>query len=365
VVQRVMFAYSNTGKGHKSVAEALAESITSSSEKHLSPQVEHVDIYRLANVFLFRGGDRHYETLCRHAQWLYDILFRITDNPTAKNVITRVILRIYGAELAKTIARIAPDVIIVVHPLFMSDVLCKLRDRLGAKWRIVSFVTDLGVVHAGWTAADLDLALFVSSRQIQKLRSQGCLPPSSRTAVTKAPVRGTFVDRDHSIDEEVVEVLGLQRPYVVYVPGLQSARAQVRQVGHLANDYPEMQIVLIGSISGKLAGRLRRIRSDLVHLHDLADYQMAAAFRNAEVVSGKAGPAVMAETATVGARFIPTAEVGRQEAGNAAAGRALYGIDPVPWWGEVYRGVQNSMVPESDHVMDEAEVRMHLIGGSA
>jgi UDP-N-acetylglucosamine:LPS N-acetylglucosamine transferase len=369
VNRRVMFVYSDTGRGHRSVADALAESVMSSEGNH-TVQVTHVDIYQLAKVFLFRRAGRHYEILCRHARWLYDTLFRITDNPTAKNVITRAILFFYGPRLARVIARIDPDVIVVMHPLFASDVLCKLRDRSGAGWTVVSFVTDLGVAHAGWATVALDAVFFVSPSHVQKLRSQGCLPPESRTAIIKAPVRGAFAEDNRAMDGKAIETLGLKQPYVLYVPGLQSDRALARQVRHLTDDYRGMDIILVGSISSRLVNRLMNINPRLVHLCELSGFEMAAIFRKAEMVSGKAGPTVMAEAASVGAHFVPTAEVGCQEAGNALAGRALYGINAMPWWGEINERMRNTIAPvlitPSHHrVLSAEEVRMIIIGGSA
>ena len=56
------------------------------------------------------------------------------------------------------------------NPDSHADVLCDLRSRSGAKWRIMSIVTDLAVVHAGWVATALDSVLLVSPGSGQKLR---------------------------------------------------------------------------------------------------------------------------------------------------------------------------------------------------
>ncbi len=365
--RRVLFVYANTGKGHKSTADALAESVTLADGNHPPVQVTHVDIYQLAKVFLFKRAGRHYEILCRHARWFYDILFRATDNPTAKGLIAHAILRVYGQRLTKTIARIDPDVVVVVHPLFVSDVMCELRNRSGAKWKIVSFVTDLGVAHAGWAGTALDSLLFVSPEQVSKIRSQSCLPPPGRTAVIKAPVRRAFTEYNRSVDKKIIEALGLEQPYVLYIPGLQPNRELARQVRHLTNVYQGRAIVIVGSISPRLMARLKNIDSQLIHLSSLSDIEIAAAMRNADMVSGKAGPAVMAEAASVGVRFIPTAEVGRQEAGNATAGRVLYNIDVAPWWAKIYsekisRAASRPVAIEHFPIIDETEVRSLLIG---
>jgi hypothetical protein len=369
-IRRIMLAYSNTGKGHQSVASALVETIISAQNECPPPRVQHVDIYQLANVFLFRSAGRQYEVLCRHLGWLYDILFRITDNPTAKSVIADAVLRVYGPVLEREISRINPDTIVVLHPLFVSDVLCKLRSRLNADWTIISLVTDLGVAHAGWTAPGLDSVLFVSRKQVQKLRSQGCLPPDSLIAATRAPVRSAFAENNSVEDQKVVNFYHLKRPYLLYIPGIQSPKAIWQQVSHLANDYSEMTLVLVGSYSPRLVGHLRDIQPDLVHLRELPSFEMAALFRNAEIVAGKTGPAVMAEAARVGARFLPTAEVGRQEAGNALAGRSLYSIDRAPKWGHVYKRMRNAAtsdftIPGQCEVIEETEVLRLLVGDGA
>ncbi len=163
--------------------------------------------------------------------------------------------------------------------------------------------------------------------------------------------------------------LGVRPPYVLYIPGLQPGRAVSRQVRCLTRDYAGIRIVLVGEISRRLAVRLRSISPGMVHLSELSGFEMAAMFRNAKLVSGKAGPAVMAEAARAGARFLPTAEVGCQEAGNALIGRAVYGADEMPRWGEGYRKrikqiASTHVEPESYRTIDEAGVRA-LIMASA
>jgi 1,2-diacylglycerol 3-beta-galactosyltransferase len=367
MVRRIMFVYSDTGGNHRSAADALDE-LVSSYEGGRHVQVTHADVYRLAKVYLFRTARRRYKILCRHLGLLYAILFRITDNVAVKNAIARVILRVYGGRIAKVIARIDPDVIVVLHPLFVSDVLCDLRSRSGARWRIISLVTDLGVAHAGWVATALDSVLLMSPGQAQKLRSQGCLPPESRVAITKAPVRAAFAAGNHSTDERVMAALGPKPPYVLYVPGLQPNKAIMHQVRCLTDDYRGIGIVLVGEIPRRLAGRLRKINPELIHLDKLSAFEMAVMFRNAKLVAGKAGPAVMAEGASVGAHFLPTAEVGCQEAGNALIGRALYGIDEMPQWSENRRRRSEQIAsahvpPEGYRIMNETEVRMLIIHG--
>jgi hypothetical protein len=365
-----MIVYSDTGGNHRSAAEALAE-LVRSFEGSRDVQVTHADVYKLAKVYPFRTASRRYKILCRHLGLLYDILFKVTDNMAVKNAIVRVILRVYGERIASVIARIDPDVIVVLHPLFVADVLCDLRIRSGAKWRIISIVTDLGVAHAGWVATSLDSVLLVSPAPAQKLRSQGCLPPDSRVAITKAPVRMAFAGGNGSMDEKVMAALGPKLPYVLYIPGLQPNRAIVHQVRCLTDDYSGMEIVLVGVISRRLVGRLREINPGLIYLSELSGLEMAVMFRNAKLVSGKAGPTVMAEAARVGARFLPTAEVGCQEKGNALAGRALYGIDAMPQWSESRRrkskriASASQVPPESYRSMDETEVCMLIIDGYA
>lgn len=367
--RRIMFVYSDTGGNHRSAADALDE-LVSSYEGGCHVQVTHADVYQLANVYPFRTARRRYKILCRHLGWLYYFLFRITDNAGMKNTVTRVILRVYGGRIARAIARIDPDVIVVLHPLFVSDVLCDLRSRSGARWRIISLVTDLGVAHAGWVATALDSVLLMLPRQAQKLRSQGCLPPDSRVAITRAPVRAAFAVGNRSMDTKVMAALGPKPPYVLYIPGLQPNKAIMYQVGCLTDDYPGIGFVLVGAISRRLVGRLRKINPGLIHLGELSGFEMAVMFRNAKLVSGKAGPAVMAEAASAGVHFLPTAEVGCQEAGNALIGRALYGIGEMPPWSKNRRRksgqIESAQIPPVNYrIMDEAEVRMLIIDGYA
>ena len=109
----------------------------------------------------------------------------------------------------------------------------------------------------------------------------------------------------------------------LYVPGLQPRRSLVRQMECLTGEFKDAQLVIIGSVPAGTISRLRGINNQILHLESLSGIELSAAMRNAEVVAGKAGPAVMAEAASVRARFIPTAEVERQETGNAVEGQSM------------------------------------------
>jgi hypothetical protein len=360
---RVVLVYTNTGQGHKSSADGLTEWILNNAQRagYSSVSVRHVDIYRLAKVLALRSAAERYQFLCRHARRLYNLLFRITDNGVAKKLIASAVARFYGERLAGIITEADPNLVVVLHPLFMSDVLCKLRDRSHGEWKIVSFVTDLGIAHAGWVSSALDAAIFVHAGQIDKFRRQRCLPPENRTHVARAPVRASFTTVDTSLDGKLMQTLGLSRPYLLYIPGPQPTRSLVRQVRHLAADFEGRQLVIVGALSIGSTGRLRKINNQVVHLESLSSGEMAVAMRNAEVVAGKAGPAVMAEAASVYTGFIPTAEVGRQEVGNALVGESLYGVEAMPSWGlrsgRVRSGnAATQVVQTGGLVMGDAEV---------
>jgi hypothetical protein len=368
----IVFVYANTGQGHKSAADALAESITRHSHEAGTSVVrmEHLDIYRLGEVPLFRRAAQHYRMLCRHARWLYDLMFRITDNPVAKRLITKVIVRLYGRRIERAIIDLNPDVIVILHPLFVSDVLCEIRRRSGHRWRLVSLITDLGVAHSGWTSRALDSALFVYPGLIGKLRSQRSLPPDSKVAVTRAPIRRAFAEPDRLQDKEQLEALALTAPYVLYIPGLQPRGAVVRQVEHLAGDNKGIPIVIAGPVPAGSIRRLEKARYRVLHLPSLSSTAMAATMRNAEVVAGKAGPTVMAEAATTDVPFVPTAELGFQETGNSRIGRLLYGADSMPWWAEkVRRDLKHYASAQESHasktIMEDAEIYDLLTTGTA
>jgi hypothetical protein len=368
---RLTLVYANTGQGHKTSADGLAEWVTKNSRESDTQAVHitHVDIYRSARVFQLGRAGRHYQFLCWNAKWLYNFLFRISDSRPAKKLIVRTIVQLYGKRIGRVIEHTHPDLIIVLHPLFMSDVLCELRGRMAGKWQIVSFVTDLGIAHTGWVSASLDAAIFVHPGQIEKLRDQRCLPPETPVFVAQAPVRATFSEYDELLDHKLIGALGLKRPYLLYVPGLQPRRSLVRQMKRLTEEFKNIQFVIIGSVPAGTISCLKIINNQMLHLESLSGIEMSAVMRNAEVIAGKAGPAVMAEAASVHARFIPTAEVGRQEAGNALEGQSMYGTDPMPPWGRKERRIPREHASNrarlADYlVMDDAEV-YNLLKGMA
>jgi hypothetical protein len=329
----IVFAYADTGFGHKSTAEGLESLLPTVvyDRGHLL-KVEHINIYSACGVTILGGAGRLYSLLCRYAIWLYNFLFTFSDRASVKQAVARIIVSVYGRRIERAIARLDPDLILVLHPLFFADVFTLMRKRSHSRWKVASLVTDLGNAHSGWACPWLDLAFFVSPEQIENLRAKGCLGQDTKVFLTRAPVRSPFKESVGPLDIIRLSAFGIDRPYVLYIPGLMPRRVVAFQLDRLVQEYVNLQIVVAGPGPRQSLSRRKDAGHRILYMPMLSANEMAIVMRNAHLVSGKAGPAVMAESASTRTIFLPTAEVGRQEVGNCHMGRILYGVKLPPSW---------------------------------
>ncbi|HID87295.1 MAG TPA: galactosyldiacylglycerol synthase, partial [Anaerolineae bacterium] len=213
--QRILVLMSETGGGHRSAAEALAEAV-----EHLRPgqvQVELLDFIALCAPFPLNRAARLYRPTVHYAAPLWSWLWYASDDPRRMALFLRILIPLARGKLVALLRQKKPDGIVSVHPL-ANHLAVQAVQELGQPLPVITVVTDLVSTHASWFCPDVDLCI---------VPSQGARERALRAGISPQKVRGVGLPVGRRFREmrwgrrEAREILGLRRdlPTVLLVGG--------------------------------------------------------------------------------------------------------------------------------------------------
>jgi len=329
--RRVLLLTSDTGGGHRSVAEALR--IGAAERQEWQVELVVVDPFQPLPAALrthdgavqpdgFGPYDRLvklYGPLIIRAPWLWGWLFHMADN----RAMLALYLAWFGPYVLRRIVRAlqATDAqaVVSVHPL-LNHLMTKTRVRIGRpRLPLMTVLTDLVDVHRWWVEPGIDQYVVPTDAAAGRLHRLGV--PPSKIAVLGIPLRREFGTTAVSAREMRVR-LGLDPDVstVLLMGGGDGAGrlvATARAIGELAaRGVPPFQLVV-------LSGRNHHARNELEarrwgmpfvcqgHVDNVADYMTAA-----DLVVTKPGSLTVAEALTMGRPLILGRPLPGQEEGN-------------------------------------------------
>ncbi|WP_328425460.1 MGDG synthase family glycosyltransferase [Streptomyces sp. NBC_00443] len=318
---KVLMFISDTGAGHRSVAEAISQELAIQTNGRAECQV--VDFFTELNVPILKHAPRIYAWLTSHALWLYDALFVASDNALANRCMSWMLSRIVRRRLTGYLESIQPDVVISAHPLYVSDAISMARMEESADFILLSMVCDPVSPHRSWACPSVDLCFAPTSGIKDKLIDAGM--PTGRVEVSGFPVRSEFLKpHPRAKISELRTKLGLEEnSLVVLISSGGNGAGQLHSiVQHLLARDDRMQLIVLTGENRRLKQRLKRLSGDSVTVMSFVenawDYMIAS-----DIIIGKAGPSTIMESAAAGRPILLTEEVGRQERGNIALARSL------------------------------------------
>src|SRR6266568_7469589 len=154
---RVLFLFSDTGGGHRSVARAIARRLVGLDGGHTT--CAFLDFFSVVAVPILRWSSRVYPILATRCLGLYNLLFLATNNRPSMRLAAKVMYRLARWRIARMLATESPDVVVVTHPLLISHLVCMAREEFGFNFHIVTVVSDLVSAHASWACPAVDLCV--------------------------------------------------------------------------------------------------------------------------------------------------------------------------------------------------------------
>ena len=304
---KILIFTSKTGGGHISLAEAVRDRLQNRcTVEIIDPQP------RLIHW--------HYRLVSRHALWLWNAEFRLSDNPFASRQAHRVYHALLSRSIQTTLQNTQPDLVVTTYPFLTVEVTHVMRQmrQTGQLKQAVPFVmlfSDPNGVHQSWlTERGADAVLAPTRETHQQALSAGFDP--QRLHLSGWPVRLQFYRNYSDSRTELFHQMNL-RPdrFTIFLQGGGEGAAKfVRTIENILH-IQGLQIILAAGTNQALYARFKDTSGlfALPFTKEIAPYMAAA-----DLVMGKAGPNMLFEAVTLGRPFIATAYIPGQEQANLA-----------------------------------------------
>ncbi len=298
-MKKILIFASRTGGGHISLAEALYDLLADAFEiTILDPQPGVVHW--------------HYRTVSRHALWLWEAEFKLSDGRRRARAAHAVSSVMMARRVARALRQNDPDIVMSTYPFLTSEVTFAMR-----RWKLdrplVMLFSDPNGVHYSWLTEKRAAVTFAPTRETYQQALAAGFDPA-RLHFTGWPVRRQFHEAREEGRAVPLAELGLQPgKFTVFAQGGGEGAARFSQTVESLLKLRGVQVIMAAGSNETLLKQFsgRENLYPLPFTKQIAPYMMAA-----DVVMGKAGPNMLFETLTLGKPFIATAYIPGQEQVN-------------------------------------------------
>jgi UDP-N-acetylglucosamine:LPS N-acetylglucosamine transferase len=310
---RILFAISDTGGGHRSGAAALHAALL----QHPGTQgleYDTIDMITSTGLPLLRNAPGLYDDLSTRWLPLFDLLFQLTNGRRRIDTISQIAYVSAQRNIYRTIESFKPDLIVSVHPL-ANRFIGHARRTYNMPFRFITVVTDLVSVHTAWGDLDADLCIAPTQEGADVLIKQGM--PRDKVLYAGFPVHPKFTACTLSTpDARALTRIDAQRFTVLLTAGGVGSGRLRELVVALHAAHPAMQLLVVTGRNAGLRSELQRLGLPAhVHIYGFVD-NMEQLMAASDVVVTKAGPGTLMEALVMRRPVVITEAVGMQERGN-------------------------------------------------
>jgi len=327
--KKLLILMSDTGGGHRSAAEAIAEATGCLYGDTVHTTI--TDALAHHTPFPWNHVGHLYAPVVTHAVWLWRLLWWLTDSPQRTRWLFTALHPWVGPKLRQLFLATQPDAVVSVHPAFNHLGLWTLR-RMGRRTPFATVVTDLVRAHPLWLCPQVDLCLTATEEARQDAIRAG-LPPD-KTRVVGLPVSLSFAQRLPG-KQSARARLGLRPdlPTLLLMGGGEGVGRLYKVARAIAEARLPVQMVVVTGRNEKLRRRLHSVTWETpTHITGFVanvPEWMAAA----DVLLTKAGPGVLSEAFIAGLPLVLSSAIPGQEAPNVdyvvAQGAGIAETDPM------------------------------------
>jgi len=340
---RILILMSDSGGGHRSVADAIVGAL-----EHLFPGEYR---FQLADIMAdgFRWplslAGRMYGPVVNRLPRSWGLLWHFTNGRRRSPLILRMVLPLGIGRLRRMLLESNPDLIISTHP-WANHIPAWLVQDLGWHVPLVTVVTDPVSIHQWWLCPDVDLCL-VATEQVRQRALQGGVAPD-KVKVVGIPVDLKFVNGSNP-QADVRRGLGLAEDrFTVLLVGGGEGMGNVFPVARaIAQASLDLQLLIVTGRNEELRTSLERVAWEVpTCIAGFAD-NMPALMHAADLLITKAGPSTISEALACGLPMLVSGSLRGQEEGNAEwvvdGGAGL--LTPTP--NEIVAALRELLQPEN------------------
>jgi UDP-N-acetylglucosamine:LPS N-acetylglucosamine transferase len=311
-IPRVLFAFSDTGAGHRSAAIAMRAALEELSTTPI--QCELLDVLRSTDFPILRSSPHLYNTLSTTWLPLFNMAYTLTNGRWQMDVLSTIVFLHSRANIVREICATRPHLVVVDHPL-VQRLVCAARRVCQHHFRIVTVVTDLVNIHYAWTCPEVDMCCVPTDEAYTIMRRRGMAAEKIRR--TGFPVHPKFVNASFTPPEARRHIQVEEHCSTMLVTsGGVGAGQMGKLVLKLEQACPDVQLLVVTGNNHALYEHLHRMkRSPHTHLYGFVQ-NMEVMMAASDMVVTKAGPGTLMEALVMRRPVIVTEAVGLQEEGN-------------------------------------------------
>lgn len=322
--KKIVILFSDTGGGHRSAGEAIAEALT--ARYGTEARVQMVDILKDYAPYLFNRLPDWYPGMLRH-RWLWGLGYRATDEMCRSRLIGALVWPYVRSTMRRVIQDHPADVYVAVWVYLLP-----LLRALGLpRPPVITVVTDLVSIHAWWCHPQSDLCLVPTEPARQRLIWNGIAPEKVR--VVGLPVAARFcgpVGEKTALRAQLG--WGVKRPVVLLMSGGEGTGPVYPIAQALSASGLDCELAVVAGRNEALHTLLRATVWQIpTHIYGFVR-EIPEFMRAADVLVTKAGPSTLSEAFTIGLPLIIYDFLPGQETGNVSyveqAGAGLFASGP-------------------------------------
>jgi UDP-N-acetylglucosamine:LPS N-acetylglucosamine transferase len=308
---KILLAFSDTGGGHRSAAVAIRAALEKTGA---DVTTEMLDALTATKFPILQHSPAHYDKLSTTGLKFYNLIFRMTDGGWRMNMLTRIVHIKSKRNVLDAIEAFSPDIIVLMHPL-LQRLFSMVRRAFDLTCPIVTVVTDLVTMHAGWTYPDVDRYLVPTEEAYQVKLKRGLEP--EQIQFTGFPVHPKFADYDRPQTKTRAAIGIAPDVFTILVTSGGVGSGHLNElVLALEEAHPEKQLLVVTGRNQALRDTLTaQCSNEHTHIYGFVD-NMEELMAASDIVVTKAGPGTLMEALVMRRPVILTEAVGVQEYGN-------------------------------------------------
>jgi 1,2-diacylglycerol 3-beta-galactosyltransferase len=312
--RKILILTSDTGGGHRSAAEAIAEGL-----EHARPgefEVQLLDFIADCTPFPLNRVGRLYRPAVDYGGPLWGWFWRVNDGHKRMAILLKLFTPWARSRLTQTLRRTMPQAIVSVHSLSNHLAVQAVR-KLDRPIPVITLVTDLQRAYASWFCPDVDLCIVPSGAVRQKALACGLSPQQIK--VVGLPVSLEFGQESRGKSKwEEEQGLKPNLPALLIVGGGEGMGKLFPIARAIAEARLPAQLLVVAGRNESLRWRLESVDWEIpTTVFGFVD-NMPALMATSEVVITKAGPATISEAVACGLPIIVSGAIPYQEDLNAA-----------------------------------------------